>query len=156
VTSTINGAAIPAILSRVTVGAMQDLGYVVSYKNVETYAPPANSVNNQRATGDGNANSRNLLWSTAGVTLSAGLPGQGQSSGAIGGQATGPGGRTVVAADTKPCPPQTAPSTPVAAAGVDQRPAVTVVPRRVAPVAPISPVRPGVVTVVSPRLSGVS
>jgi len=35
-----NGAAIPSLLSRVTVGALDDLGYVVSYLGAELYAAP--------------------------------------------------------------------------------------------------------------------
>jgi len=33
VTGTVNGGPVPAVLSRITVGAMQDLGYVVNYAN---------------------------------------------------------------------------------------------------------------------------
>lgn len=74
VTGSINGRPVPAILSRVTVGAMQDIGYVVSYGNVEKYVKPARAMNGQNQGGGvagGGANLRDVARSKAFSTIFA-------------------------------------------------------------------------------------
>lgn len=74
VSGLISGRPVPAILSRVTVGAMQDIGYVVSYGNVEKYVKPARAINGQTQGGGvagGGANHRDTMRSKAFSTLSA-------------------------------------------------------------------------------------
>jgi len=105
VSGSVNNGAIPAILSRVTVGAMQDLGYVVNYANAETYVKPATSTN-QPASGGGSTggtgNSRDVAWSRAFATLStgAGTATQPSHDAPTGRAGAGSGGR--VAGDVSP------------------------------------------------------
>jgi hypothetical protein len=71
----VNGGAVPAILSRVTVGAMQDLGYVVNYANAEAYVKPATSANPRAPAGGsfgGSAAGQGRAWSRAFATLATG------------------------------------------------------------------------------------
>lgn len=72
VNGTLNGAALPAMLSRVTVGAMQDLGYVVNYSNADAYGRPAAPMSGQKPAGGSSAgasNARGNSWSRAFASL---------------------------------------------------------------------------------------
>ena len=136
VTGTVNGGAIPAILSRVTVGALQDLGYTVNYANAETYVKPVNSMSPQTPGGGssgGAGNVRDRAWARAFATPSTGARAdtvaQPVHHSPLGRAGMGIGGRGAVDAATGECnrpgdavrPQITAPST-----GRYQRPAVAV------------------------------
>lgn len=66
-----NGAVIPSLLSRVTVGALDDLGYVVNYRGAEAYVAPG--LGATTGTGTGTAGGGVTTGGTAGgVTAGAG------------------------------------------------------------------------------------
>lgn len=86
VTGSINGAFIAAILSRATVGAMQDLGYSVNYSNAEKYVTPAGSSSGPAPAGGGFGGmpkSRDFSRSQGFFTMSiatGGIPGDRQTA----------------------------------------------------------------------------
>jgi len=77
-----NGVAIPSLLSRVTVGALDDLGYVVSYLGAELYAAPSGTGTTTGGTGGGGV---------AGGGVAGGVTGGGAGDGMAGSTPPGAG-----------------------------------------------------------------
>ncbi|MDA1039068.1 MAG: hypothetical protein O3A37_02085 [Planctomycetota bacterium] len=99
------GQPVPAYLSRVTVGALDDFGYTVSYAGAEAYSPPSSSSQTSTAVVFGAnktlelANSIHLQSPTAGATTPAPPP-----------PATPPTGTHPAPPPARTTPPQTAPA----------------------------------------------
>jgi len=73
------GVAMP--LSAITVGSMQDLGYVVNYAKADTFVKPSSRLNSQSqggSTSNGGASSLNQAWSKAFAAMSDGTTNPGK------------------------------------------------------------------------------